>query len=242
MSDGPIKNRRRGGESRLKIAYFIHRSTCGAANIQILNWSEGCGGSTGLRVRLAWQYSTLPNFSTLPWRLSIWLLMAEQSDVYIKDAELCVVSPPVLRFSIWPLLTAPRHKTFQKMPFFTRFRSRCNRHSSHRKSENGRRIYAWFCINSGYITLFGDQLRKLNCLHILCFLLRKHMLEYTQICSQLSFRPFITEQSDVYEIYAKSCVDSPPVLRFSMRRMLVASRSKTCGKRHFLERFVPRRG
>ena len=41
-------------------------------------------------------YRTRPNFSTLPWRLSIWLLMAQQSDVYIKDVELCVVSPPVL--------------------------------------------------------------------------------------------------------------------------------------------------
>ena len=56
------------------------------------------------------------------------------------------------------------------------------------------------------------------------------------------FRQLISGQSDVYGIYAKSCVDSPPILRFSMRQMPIASRSKTCGKRHFLERFVPRRG
>ena len=28
-----------------KIAFFMHRSICGAANIQLLNWSKKCGDS-----------------------------------------------------------------------------------------------------------------------------------------------------------------------------------------------------
>ena len=45
-SNSCIANRRLGGESTHRIVYFIHRSICGAANIQILNWSERCGDST----------------------------------------------------------------------------------------------------------------------------------------------------------------------------------------------------
>ena len=43
--------------------------------------------------------------------------MAQQIDVYIKDAELCIVSPPILRFSIRLLLTRLRCETFQKYHF-----------------------------------------------------------------------------------------------------------------------------
>ena len=50
-SNSYIANRRPGGESTHRIAYFIHRSICGAANIQILNWSERCGDSTSPQIR-----------------------------------------------------------------------------------------------------------------------------------------------------------------------------------------------
>ena len=45
MSNKRIKNRRPGGESTHKIAYFIHKLIFGTANTQILNWSEICGDS-----------------------------------------------------------------------------------------------------------------------------------------------------------------------------------------------------
>ena len=51
MSNGRIKNRRPGGESTHKISYFIHRSICGTANTQILNWSERCGDLHILKTR-----------------------------------------------------------------------------------------------------------------------------------------------------------------------------------------------
>ena len=38
-----IANRIAEGGSAQKIAYFIHRSICGAADIQLPNWSEICG-------------------------------------------------------------------------------------------------------------------------------------------------------------------------------------------------------
>ena len=46
------------------------------------------------------------------------------------------------------------------------------------------------------------------------FFQRKHVLNIPKIRGQLSFRQLITEQTDVQEIYAKSCVDSPPVSNF----------------------------
>ena len=53
MSNGSIKYRRQRGESTHKIAYLIHKSTCGTANIQILNWGEWYGDSTSLHFWLA---------------------------------------------------------------------------------------------------------------------------------------------------------------------------------------------
>ena len=50
MRNDRIENRRLGGKSTHKIAFFIHRSICCAANIQILNWSEKYGDSTNTRV------------------------------------------------------------------------------------------------------------------------------------------------------------------------------------------------
>ena len=96
----------------------------GNACIGIAQWSAGDGSSVDhgskrsrSAVSLSKIYHSLPNFSILSWWLSIWLLMAQQSDVYIKDAELCIVSPPILWFSIRPLLTMLQCKTFQKCHF-----------------------------------------------------------------------------------------------------------------------------
>ena len=36
MSYGGIKNRNPGGESTHKIAFFVHRSICGVANVQLI--------------------------------------------------------------------------------------------------------------------------------------------------------------------------------------------------------------
>ena len=84
--------------------------------------------------------------------------------------------------------------------------------------------------------------RKLNWLQIcvysnICMRSKKH-----KNVQAIKFPQWISEQSDVYGIYAKSCVDSSPVLRFSIQRMPIASQSKTGKKRRFLERFVSRRG
>ena len=53
MSCGRIKNRKPRGESTHKMAFLMHRSIYGAANIQLLNWHERCGNSTCLHIRLA---------------------------------------------------------------------------------------------------------------------------------------------------------------------------------------------
>ena len=47
------------------------------------------------------------------------------------------------------------------------------------------------------------------------------MLNNPKFRSQLIFQQLITEQSDVYKIYAKSCVDSSPVFRILMRLISV---------------------
>ena len=50
-SNSCIANRRLGGESTHRIAYFIHRSICGAANIQIL-------GAKDVEIRLARKFDS----------------------------------------------------------------------------------------------------------------------------------------------------------------------------------------
>ena len=42
-----------------RIAYFIYRSICGAANIQMLNWSGKCGGAASLHICALNLYSTV---------------------------------------------------------------------------------------------------------------------------------------------------------------------------------------
>ena len=163
-----------------------------------------------LRFLLSRNYLTISNFSNHQWQLSIWLFITRQGNVCINDAKLCVVSPPVLRFSIRRLLTASRRKTFQKMPFSTRFRLRRNRHLSHRKSENGRRIYAWFCITFVYITLFCNEWSKHNWLRI-CVYFNMFAQQKHKNVQAIKLRQLISEQSDVYGIYEKSCIDSPPI-------------------------------
>ena len=79
-----------------------------------------------------------------------------------------------------------------------------------------------------YTSLFSHMnCCKSNRQHNFGFFRRKNVLNNTKMRSQLSFPPLISEQSDVYEDYAKSPVDSPPVLRISMRPITVASRAKT---------------
>src|SRR5258708_1752131 len=53
-------------------------------------------------------YHTPSNIFKLPQQLSIWLLITAQSDVYKRDVQLCVDSPPVLRFLIRPIMHASR--------------------------------------------------------------------------------------------------------------------------------------
>ena len=55
---------------------------------------------------------------------------------------------------------------------------------------------------------------------------------------QLSIWILITQQSDVHEKVAKSCVGSPPSLRFTARRHLIPSLWKTGEKRDFLALFT----
>ena len=74
---------------------------------------------------------------------------------------------------------------------------------------------------------------KYNRQHNFGFFQQKNVLNNTKMRSQLSFPPLISEQSDVYENFAKSPVDTPPVLRISMRLMTVASRAKTYEKQRF---------
>ena len=85
-----------------------------------------------------------------------------------------------------------------------------------------------------YTSLFSHiKCCKSNRQHNFGFFRRKNVLNNTKMRSQLSFPPFISEQSDVYENYAKSPVDSPPVLRISMRPMTVASQTTTYEKQRF---------
>ena len=78
MGNGHTGNRRSGGGSTHKIAYFIHRSICGAANIEILNWGEKCGDSTSLHVELAWKYRLL-SFQIATTRLLVWVPRAYEN-------------------------------------------------------------------------------------------------------------------------------------------------------------------
>ena len=54
---------------------------------------------------------------------------------------------------------------------------------------------------------------------------------------QLSIWIFITHESDVYKKVVFRCEKSPPILRFAIRSIPVASRAKTCVKRRFFARF-----
>ena len=69
--------------------------------------------------------------------------------------------------------------------------------------------------------------------HNFVFFGRKNVLNNPKMRSQLSFPPLMPEQSHVYENYAKSPVDSPPVLRIAMRPIPVPSRAKTYEKKRF---------
>ena len=51
MSYGRIKYRILRGESTHRIALFMQRSICGAANIPLLNWSEKGGDSPSMHIR-----------------------------------------------------------------------------------------------------------------------------------------------------------------------------------------------
>ena len=62
-----------------------------------------------------------------------------------------------------------------------------------------------------------------------------------KLCCELDFQLLMMEQSDVYETTAKSCVKSPPVLRFAIRPIRIASRVTTCQKSVFFEGARPRR-
>ena len=63
----------------------------------------------------------------------------------------------------------------------------------------------------------------------------------SKLPAQLSIWIFITHESDVYNKVVFRCEKSPPVLRFAMRSIPVASRAKTCVKRRFFARFHLRR-
>ena len=76
--------------------------------------------------------------------------------------------------------------------------------------------------------------------HNFGFFGRKNVLSNLKMRSQLSFQPLMSEQSDVYKNYAKSPVDSPPVIRIAMRQLPVSSRVKTYQKPRFYARFWPR--
>ena len=85
-----------------------------------------------------------------------------------------------------------------------------------------------------YTSLFSHiNCCKSNRQHNFGYFRRKNVLNNTKMRSQLSFPPLISEQSDVYENYAKSPVNSPPVLRFSRQPMTVASKAKTYEKQRF---------
>ena len=65
-----------------------------------------------------------------------------------------------------------------------------------------------------YTSLFSHiDCCKSNRQHNFGFFRRKNVLNNPKMRSQLSFPTLISEQSDVYKNYAKSPVDSPPVLR-----------------------------
>ena len=60
----------------------------------------------------------------LPGQLSIWQLITPQSDVYEKDAKLCVDTPPGFRFAIRQESTEALRKMCEKTTIFTYFAKR----------------------------------------------------------------------------------------------------------------------
>ena len=63
----------------------------------------------------------------------------------------------------------------------------------------------------------------------------------SKLPAQLSFWIFIRHESDVYIKVLFRCEKSPPVLRFAMRSIPVASQAKTSKKSPFYTRFGSRR-
>ena len=92
-----------------------------------------------------------------PPQLRIWILDVPKSDIYKKDANLCVLSAPDLRSVLGRMLVALHCKTCEKRVFFTQFPQLFAQFLSCRKSETEGWFYASESIFFIYITFVLDQ-------------------------------------------------------------------------------------
>ena len=90
------RNRRAGWDSTQKIAHFIHRLICGAANIQLLSWSERCG-CRGMAGGHPW----MPGHPRTAWR-------PRKKPHLIGDQKKALNIPPLYRYLNTLYLTGNR--------------------------------------------------------------------------------------------------------------------------------------
>ena len=81
----------------------------------------------------------------------------------------------------------------------------------------------------------------LNCDRVLVLFYTFCRKKNPKLCCWIDFQLLMTEQSDVYEITAKSSVKSPPDLRFAIRPIHIAWRATMCEKCAFFACYQPGR-